>query len=631
MRIRKNAAMLPSQERRRYVDAVKALKADIAATLDDGTRVGRYDQVVALHLGVTSRFLEGTPVADGGHGGPAFLPWHRQYLLMLEDQLRTVDSELTLPYWEWTDRRATADVLFQDDFMGPAGGGPDGRVASGPFTAEAGWPLIDEIHRSRSGTPSRGSRLLRNAAFDLDRLPSPSDLDGILSLGSYEASFPGRGFRRELEVGPHNGLHVMVGGTMAGMSSPNDPVFFLHHAMVDRLWAQWQADGRAGPDFYPLAAQPDFSGLRRVGHGLQEPMWPWDGGRGTTLPFLSRYLPDFGDSVRPVDVLAVRDLGYTYDSLLPRLEPGGTLSGVDLDRPGSEQGFRVVVERPGAFRLETGGTTPTAMSLYGPDGWGLVAANLGGGTGENARIDADLAPGLYFVVVRHAVPGGTGRFNISLGGRTMDEAVRLAPDGPAVQAAIDPAGDRDVFRFTAPNLGRYTIRTEGPTDVFMSLYGPDGPDSLVTEDDDSGQERNARITSRLTNGEYRVEVRHYLPTETGRYTISVAAEGRIDPTNLEVDGPEVNGEIAVADESDLYAFEAGARGTYRIETSGATDTFLTLYGPDDETLRLARDDDSGPGLLSRIEQSLDPGLYFVRVRHYSPTGTGPYGVRVRSA
>ncbi len=107
MRIRKNGALLPRAERERYVNAVKALKSDIVRTLDDGTRVGRYDQLVALHLGVTTRFTGQTAIADGGHGGPAFLPWHRKYLLMLEDQLRAVDSGVTIPYWEWTDRAGT--------------------------------------------------------------------------------------------------------------------------------------------------------------------------------------------------------------------------------------------------------------------------------------------------------------------------------------------------------------------------------------------------------------------------------------------------------------------------------------------------------------------------------------------
>jgi tyrosinase len=41
-------------------------------------------------------------------------------------------------------------------------------------------------------------------------------------------------------MGPHNRVHVWVGGIMARGESPIDPIFFLHHANIDRLWAQWQ-------------------------------------------------------------------------------------------------------------------------------------------------------------------------------------------------------------------------------------------------------------------------------------------------------------------------------------------------------------------------------------------------------
>jgi tyrosinase len=49
-------------------------------------------------------------------------------------------------------------------------------------------------------------------------------------------------FRYSLEGGPHGAIHASVGGDMAPATSPNDPVFFLHHTQIDRLWAQWQDD-----------------------------------------------------------------------------------------------------------------------------------------------------------------------------------------------------------------------------------------------------------------------------------------------------------------------------------------------------------------------------------------------------
>ena len=102
------------------------------------------------------------------------------------------------------------------------------------------------------------------------------------------------------------------------------------------------------------------------------------------------------------------------------------------------------------------------------------------------------------------------------------------------------------------------------------------------------------------------------------------------PQELQINGPEIQGEISAADERDRYRFRVTTAGTYAIETSGTTDTFLSLFGPDSETRLIAEDDDSGPGTLSLLVQDLAVGQYFVRVRHFSPARTGPYGISVRS-
>jgi len=89
-------------------------------------------------------------------------------------------------------------------------------------------------------------------------------------------------------------------------------------------------------------------------------------------------------------------------------------------------------------------------------------------------------------------------------------------------AAIGTPGEEDVFRFSANHAGRYTVETEGPTDVMMKLFGPDDQNLLVAEDDDNGQGRNPRIVAYLTPGQYLVQVRHWdRTTGTGDYGIKV--------------------------------------------------------------------------------------------------------------
>ena len=111
------------------------------------------------------------------------------------------------------------------------------------------------------------------------------------------------------------------------------------------------------------------------------------------------------------------------------------------------------------------------------------------------------------------------------------------------------------------------------------------------------------------------------------------AEGPAEkpPQELVINGPAVQGEISAGGERDRYTFRVATAGTHAIETTGNTDTFVSLFGPNSETRLIAEDDDSGPGNLSLLVQNLAVGQYFVRIRHFSPASTGPYGISVRSS
>ena len=205
----------------------------------------------------------------------------------------------------------------------------------------------------------------------------------------------------------------------------------------------------------------------------------------------------------------------------------------------------------------------------------------------------------------------------------------LAINGPEIQGEIHPAGESDQYTLSVTTAGTYTIETSGTTDTVLSLFGPDSETTHVATDDDGGPGRLSLLVQALAVGQYFVRVRHFSPTRTGRYGVSVRSHTNPGPVQIQVNGPEVQGDIGQPAESDLYTFSVATAGEHILETSGSTDTFLTLFGPNSETNRIAQDDDSGPGLLSRIQESLAVGTYFVRVRHFSPARTGAYGVRVR--
>jgi hypothetical protein len=109
------------------------------------------------------------------------------------------------------------------------------------------------------------------------------------------------------------------------------------------------------------------------------------------------------------------------------------------------------------------------------------------------------------------------------------------------------------------------------------------------------------------------------------------AEGSTEkpPTELVINGPAIQGEISAGGERDRYTFKVATAGTHAIETTGNTDTFVSVFGPNSETRLIAEDDDSGPGTLSLLVLNLPVGQYVVRVRHFSPASTGPYGISLR--
>ncbi len=274
MDVRKSASRMSAGEKNRFVAALIELK-----------RRGHYDHLVHIHH---QAMMEIRP--DPAHGGPAFLPWHRYYLRHLELDLQEIDPSVTIPYWDWTRDRSHARAPWTENLMGGNGRRRDGRVMTGPFAYSSGnWPItVKDFPRQ----PEFLTRFFAPPRL----LPEGRQIRHILTRVPYDASpwnfgtNPRESFRAALEMGPHNFVHGWVGGNMGSAASPNDPVFFLHHAMIDRIWAKWQ---KLHPRerYKPVTAGPK-------GHNRTDPMWPW-----------RREVP----AVTPRSVLDHHEMGYRYD------------------------------------------------------------------------------------------------------------------------------------------------------------------------------------------------------------------------------------------------------------------------------------------------------------------------------
>jgi hypothetical protein len=112
---------------------------------------------------------------------------------------------------------------------------------------------------------------------------------------------------------------------------------------------------------------------------------------------------------------------------------------------------------------------------------------------------------------------------------------------------------------------------------------------------------------------------------------AVAVDG---PTDLPVELPVLHlqatpADLVVAGNTHRYRFTVQERARHVIETIGDTDLTMSLYGPGDQDIPMANDDDSGDKYNPRISAVLDPGTYLVHIRHYhTSSGTGQYGIRV---
>ncbi|MDJ0346192.1 tyrosinase family protein [Streptomyces sp. H10-C2] len=255
MAVRKNQANLTAAEKRDLVGALLELK-----------RSGRYDGFVSTH---NEFIVSDTDFGERvGHRSPSFLPWHRRFLLQFEQELQRINASVTLPYWDWTVDRTAGSSLWAADFLGGTGRGSDGQVTSGPFAFSTGnWPINIRVDNRRY--------LRRSLGAASRPLPTGPEVDSVLAMTVYDTApwnSTSDGFRNHLEgwrgVNLHNRIHLWVGGQMATGVSPNDPVFWLHHCYIDKLWADWQRRN-PGSAYVPAAQTPNVV-------DLHEAMKPWN-------------------------------------------------------------------------------------------------------------------------------------------------------------------------------------------------------------------------------------------------------------------------------------------------------------------------------------------------------------------
>ena len=150
-----------------------------------------------------------------------FLPWHRLMLAQFEGVIREVlhDEDFTLPYWN------------------PITGNPDDLIVPAVFR-QPGSPLYNGTRWFWVNGGERIDTLYRDWI----------NLDALNEKFYINSPTGNLGFNPRLDQNPHFFTHFALGGDMAEFSTVGgDPIFYLHHANIDRLWESWNRLGNTNP------------------------------------------------------------------------------------------------------------------------------------------------------------------------------------------------------------------------------------------------------------------------------------------------------------------------------------------------------------------------------------------------
>ena len=168
------------------------------------------------------------------HMGPpedemAFLPWHRMFVYFFESMIRRISKQpsFTLPYWNYS---ASSTAAMPAAF----------RTVGSP------------LYRSSRNAGSNGGGAI------------PASQVALTALGetTYGPNGAASGFDQAIDFGIHGNVHVWVGNNVGMGAVPwagNDPIFWMHHCNIDRLWASWNKAGRVNPGGAWLAEEFTFA------------------------------------------------------------------------------------------------------------------------------------------------------------------------------------------------------------------------------------------------------------------------------------------------------------------------------------------------------------------------------------
>lgn len=266
------------------------------------------------------------------HASWFFPPWHRGYLVAIENELKKIitnnlngPEDWAMPYWNYLSNSSkygeknippaftqkslpdgSSNPLYVPERYGPKG---DSNIYVEVGERANDKCQLDTIYNASSASGTTNSQ----------------NLNGYYYGGKETGFNHGSGGTGDLESSPHNSVHTMVGGRSASnqhaglMAVPAtaalDPVFYLHHANIDRMWTAWNKTGNNNnPTDADWLKGPQATGDRHFAMPVDAEYTAWN------------FTPEDVTDTENVNFNG-KQYAYTYDDL--SLQSG--------DAPGSEK------------------------------------------------------------------------------------------------------------------------------------------------------------------------------------------------------------------------------------------------------------------------------------------------------
>ncbi|XP_031702684.1 tyrosinase-like [Anarrhichthys ocellatus] len=316
---RKEITDMTDSERETFLSSLHQAKQSHSSrymilSSNDTTVEGNYEfhnsTVYDVYVWMHDYAAKTIPVQDihSAHQGPAFVFWHRLFLLFIEREIRelTGNQDFYIPYWDWT--RTDHCNICTNKYLGAVG--KYGRIHNASLFSN--WTITCLFRRDASiicdpSNENDPKYLIRNPGRDTryKTLPTTKDVEDTLAIPDYDTppydKTSNNSFRNTLEgykspddprhskTSMHKlAHHYLLGTVTQEFTAANDPLSLVLHSFLDKIFEDWFKD-------HPNATYPD-----------SDEVTPAQRAKAFMAPFFPLRTNDYFWN-KPI-----QDLGYSY-------------------------------------------------------------------------------------------------------------------------------------------------------------------------------------------------------------------------------------------------------------------------------------------------------------------------------